>query len=43
MTNKITESNETIKNLLKASLVGILAVVINVIPFEQFVAQFAGL
>jgi len=43
MTIKITESNETIKNLLKASLVGILAVVINVIPFEQFVAQFAGL
>ena len=43
MTNKFTETNETVKNLLKASLVGILAVVINVIPFEQFVAQFAGL
>lgn len=43
MTNKITESNETVKNLLKASLVGILAVVITAIPFEQFVAQLAGL
>ena len=43
MTNKITESNETVRDILKASLVGILAVVITVIPFEQFVAQFAGL
>ena len=43
MTNKVAESNETVRDLLKASLVGILAVVITVIPFEQFVAQFAGL
>ena len=43
MTNKVTESNETVRDLLKASLVGILAVVITVIPFEQFVARIAGL
>ena len=43
MTNNVTKSNETVRDLLKACLVGILAVVINVIPFEQFIAQFAGL
>jgi len=31
--------NETISNILKASLVGILAVVYVVIPLEQFIAQ----
>ena len=40
---KVTETNETVKNLSNASLVGIMAVVITIIPFEQIVAQFAGL
>jgi hypothetical protein len=31
--------NETISDILKASLVGILVVVISVIPLEQFIAQ----
>ena len=31
--------NETISNILKASLVGILAVVYAIIPLEQFIAQ----
>lgn len=31
--------NETISNILKASLVGILVVVIYAVPFEQFIAQ----
>jgi hypothetical protein len=35
--------NKTISNVFKASLVGILAVVITAVPFEQFIAQFAGL
>ena len=35
--------NKTISNVFKASLVGILAVVITAIPFEQFIAQFAGI
>jgi len=35
--------NETISNIFKASLVGILVVVITVIPFEQFIAQFFGI
>jgi hypothetical protein len=35
--------NKTISNIFKASLVGILAVVISAIPFEQFIAQFAGI
>ena len=40
--NKESNLNETISNIFKASLVGILAVVITVIPFEQFIAQFIG-
>jgi hypothetical protein len=36
-------SNKTIRHLLKADLVGILAVVITVVPFEQFIAQLFGL
>ena len=43
MTNNVIKSNETVRDLMKACLVGILAVVITAIPFEQFVAQFAGL
>ena len=35
--------NKTISDVFKASLVGILAVVITAVPFEQFIAQFAGL
>ena len=35
--------NKTISNVFKASLVGILAVVITAVPFEQFIAQFAGI
>jgi hypothetical protein len=35
--------NKTISNVFKASLVGILAVVISVVPFEQFIAQFVGI
>ena len=35
--------NEVVVDVLKASLVGILAVVITFIPFEQFVLQFAGI
>ena len=35
--------NETISNIFKASLVGILVVVITVIPFEQFIAQLFGI
>jgi hypothetical protein len=35
--------NVTISNVFKASLVGILAVAITVIPFEQFIAQLVGL
>ncbi len=35
--------NKTISNVFKGSLVGILAVVITAIPFEQFIAQFVGI
>ena len=35
--------NETFRNALKASLVGVLAVAITVIPFEPFIAQLFGL
>ncbi len=35
--------NETISNIFKASLVGILVVVIWVIPLEQFIAQLFGI
>ena len=35
--------NETISNIFKASLVGILVVVFYIIPFEQFIAQFVGI
>jgi len=35
--------NKTISNVFKASLVGILAVLITAVPFEQFIAQFAGI
>ncbi|MCP4704543.1 MAG: hypothetical protein GY865_08025, partial [candidate division Zixibacteria bacterium] len=35
--------NETIRNIFKASLVGILVVVITVIPLERFIAQFFGI
>ena len=35
--------NSNVSNIFKASLVGILAVVYTVIPFEQFVAQFFGI
>jgi hypothetical protein len=35
--------NETVKNIFKTSLVGILAVVITVIPFEQLITQFFGI
>jgi len=35
--------NETISDILKASLVGILVVVISVIPLEQILAQLFGL
>ena len=35
--------NETISNVFKASLVGILVVVISVIPLEQFIAQLFGI
>jgi len=41
--SKESKFNETIRNIFKASLVGILAVVITVIPFEQFIAQFFGI
>jgi hypothetical protein len=37
-TKEVTKS-ETTSNIFKASLVGILVVVITVIPFEQFIAQ----
>ena len=43
MTNKESNSNETISNIFKASLVGILVVVFYIIPFEQFIAQFVGI
>jgi hypothetical protein len=36
-------SNNTLRDIFKASLVGILAVVLTIIPFEQFIAQFVGL
>jgi hypothetical protein len=42
-TQKERTFNKTISDVFKASLVGILAVVITAIPFEQFIAQFAGL
>ena len=35
--------NELIRNILKASLVGLLAVVITATPFEQFIGQFFGI
>ena len=35
--------NETLNNVFKASLVGILAVVITAVPFEQFIAQVFGI
>jgi hypothetical protein len=35
--------NETISNIFKASLVGILAVVYYSFPFEQYIAQFFGI
>jgi hypothetical protein len=35
--------NETISNIFKASLVGILVVVITVIPFGQLIAQLFGI
>jgi hypothetical protein len=35
--------NRTVSNIFKASLVGILAVVITVIPLDQFIAQFFGI
>ena len=35
--------NKAVSDVLKASVVGMLAVVITVIPFEQFVVQFAGI
>ncbi|MDX1415306.1 MAG: hypothetical protein R3293_14010 [Candidatus Promineifilaceae bacterium] len=34
--------NKTVSDVLKAGVVGMLAVVMTVIPFEQFVFQFAG-
>jgi len=44
--NSKSKSNETVKSIFKASLVGILAVVFTVIPFEQFFgisfAEFGG-
>jgi len=36
-------SNNTLRDIFKASLVGILAVVLTIIPFEHFIAQFVGL
>jgi len=35
--------NKAVSDVLKASVVGLLAVVITAIPFEQFVVQFAGI
>ena len=35
--------NETISNIFKASLVGVLAVLFWVIPLERFIAQFFGI
>ena len=35
--------NKTISDIFKAILVGILAVAITAIPFEQFIAQFVGI
>lgn len=43
MNTNESKSNGIMSNILKASLVGILAVVITVIPFEQFIAQFVGI
>lgn len=34
--------DKTLSDVFKASLVGMLAVVITVIPFEQFIAQIVG-
>jgi hypothetical protein len=34
--------NKTIGDIFKASLIGILAVIITVIPFEQFISQIVG-
>ena len=34
--------NNTFSDLFKASLVGILAILITIIPFEQFIAQIVG-
>jgi hypothetical protein len=35
--------NNTLRDIFKASLVGILAVVLTIFPFEQFIAQFVGI
>jgi hypothetical protein len=43
--NKIQQErkiDKTLSDLFKASLVGILAVLITIIPFEQFIAQIVG-
>ena len=34
--------DKTLSDIIKASLVGMLAVVITFVPFEQFVAQIIG-
>jgi hypothetical protein len=41
--SKESKFNETIRNIFKASLVGILVVVITVIPFDQLIAQLFGI
>ena len=43
MSTRENRGNMIIIDIFKSSLVGILAVLLTVIPFEQFIAQFVGL
>jgi hypothetical protein len=42
-THQEIKLNNAVSDVLKASMVGLLAVLITFIPFEQFVVQFAGI